>query len=123
MNIFKKFYDIDYGPFYGSPVDFTTLEPKELENLLVPSIGELYGQVFKGYSHGPICFQIHYLVPRKYQDKLVAHFRRQKPTIFSKFWWHTDYRLFSAFWWHPGTVEQRKLFLAHLSEKYKDKYF
>jgi len=116
----KKFYDVDAG-FGGH-----TYSPEaDLKNITNPSIGELYQNVLNKYVYGSICDNIECHTPSNKVDALLKHFQKQRPTIFSKFWWHRSYNAFNEYWWFAwkGGNIQRKLFLAHLAKKYKNKYF
>lgn len=114
----RKFYDTDYGGGYSS-IEIP-------ENIVVnPSIGELYQNVLNHFGGGGgICRNIDIYTPISQIDNLYEHFKKQKPNIFSKFYWNKTYTG-RTFWWtfDKDGKEQRKLFLAYLAKKYKNKYF
>lgn len=121
----RKFYDEEYGEFSSGGYDLSQEVVIPDDITINPSIGELYQNVLNLYVHGGICSAIDGYTPLSKRGLLKKHFKAQRPSIFSKFWWHKSYNVFGSFWWWSakGGNEQRKLFLAHLAKKYKNKYF
>lgn len=100
------------------------------------TIGQLYQIVLdhfddkESWDHVGICSKIGYcgqrsfITPNEFR-RLRPHFFKQRPTIFSKFWWSWSYKVFTEtrqqFWWRNNKAgeQQRKLFLAYLAKKYR----
>jgi hypothetical protein len=118
----KKYYDMYCDSSSGAGA---SIEDINLDSITNPSIGGLYQNVLNNYMCGLICWAIEDYTPYIQKNNLLKHFNKQRPSIFSKFWWHKSYNTKSCIWWksHLGGDEQRKLFLAYLAKKYKNKYF
>jgi len=99
------------------------------------TIGQLYQIVLEHFDDPPnwavigICDSIahcanHRFITNAEYHKLRPHFFKQRPTIFSKWWWNWNYKAFTntreQFWWRDNSrgAIQRKLFLAYLAKKY-----
>jgi len=81
---------------------------------------------FDNFNDG-ICSKIHCLywfdeITYKELKLLDKHFKNQKPTIFSKFFWYSSYNKMRSgdnYWWkfNESGNKQRKLFIQHLMSK------